>query len=87
MSLVKSVFGCALACALSATAQAECQDLKTTQAIVDYVCDYALVSDTQCNMWREDMRQMHNNTEIIVDSFISWNRNEPTFAEQDISDH
>ncbi len=58
---------------LSGNAVAECQDLKTTEAIVEYVCNYELVSSTQCRVWREDVRQMTNNTEIIVDSFISWN--------------
>jgi len=87
MRLVKSVFGCIFACAFSISAQAECQDLKTTQAIVDYVCDYSLVSNTQCNMWREDMRQMHYNTEIIVDSFISWHQDDSLLAEQDASNN
>ena len=80
MSLSKSVIA-AVACAFSMNAHAECKDLQTTQAIVDYVCDYSLVSKTQCNMWREDMRQMQYNTEIIVDSFISWNENAAKAAE------
>ena len=58
--------------ALGGNAVAECEDLKTTKAIVDYVCDYNLVSNIQCRMWREDIRQMHHNTEVIVNSFISW---------------
>ena len=49
-----------------------CEEIKTTQAIVDYVCNYSLVSDTQCRVWKEDMRQMNYNNQIIVDSFISW---------------
>ena len=49
-----------------------CDDIKTTAAIVDYVCDYSLVSDTQCRVWTEDVRQMNNNQKIIHDSFISW---------------
>ena len=51
-----------------------CEDLKTTGAIVDYVCAYSLVSDTQCKIWQEDMRQMNHNSEIIVNSFLSWNK-------------
>ena len=51
-----------------------CEDLKTTEAIVDYVCAYSLVSDTQCKIWQEDMRQMNYNNEIIVNSFLSWNK-------------
>lgn len=42
------------------------------QAIVNYVCNYSLVSDTQCKVWKEDMRQMSYNNQIIIDSFISW---------------
>ena len=57
---------------LGGNAIAECEDIKTTKAIVDYVCDYSLVSNIQCRMWREDIRQMHHNTEVIVNSFISW---------------
>ena len=49
-----------------------CDDIKTTEAIVNYVCDYSLVSDTQCRVWIEDVRQMNNNQKIIHDSFISW---------------
>ncbi len=52
-----------------------CEEAHTTQAIVNYVCDYSLVSDTQCKIWKEDMRQMNYNNKIIVDSFISWDRN------------
>lgn len=70
-----------------AQANAECQDLKTTQAIVDYVCAYSLVSNTQCDMWREDMRQAQHNTEIIVDSFISWNSTEFTLVEHELDQH
>ena len=51
-----------------------CEDLKTTEAIVDYVCAYSLVSNTQCRMWQEDIRQMNYNNEIIVNSFLSWNK-------------
>ena len=55
---------------------AECEDLNTTKAIVEYVCDYSLVSRTQCRIWREDVRQMNHNTEVIVNAFISWNEAE-----------
>lgn len=55
---------------------AECEDLSTTKAIVEYVCNYNLVSNTQCRMWREDVRQMNHNTEVIVNAFISWNQSE-----------
>ena len=72
---------------MTSHANAECQDLKTTQAIVDYVCAYSLVSDTQCNVWREDMRQAQYNTEIIVDSFISWNANEFTSVESKVEQY
>ena len=36
---------------LSGNAIAECEDLNTTKAIVDYVCSYHLVSGTQCRIW------------------------------------
>ena len=51
-----------------------CEEMKAAQAqaIVDYVCNYSLVSNTQCRVWKEDMRQMNYNNQIIVDSFISW---------------
>lgn len=52
-----------------------CEEMHTTQAIVKYVCDYSLVSDTQCRIWKEDMRQMNHNNQVIVDSFISWDNN------------
>ena len=73
--LRKTAIGAALLLLLGSAgnAVAECQDLQTTEAIVNYVCDYKLVSNTQCRMWREDVRQMTNNTEVIVNSFISWN--------------
>lgn len=51
-----------------------CDELKTTQAVVDYVCDYSLVSNTQCRIWKEDMRQMSYNNQVIIDSFISWDK-------------
>ncbi len=51
-----------------------CEELKTTEAIVNYVCDYALVSNTQCKVWKEDMRQMNYNNQVIINSFISWNK-------------
>lgn len=60
----------------SAGSAAECEDLSTTKAIVEYVCDYGLVSNTQCRIWREDVRQMNHNTEVIVNAFISWNEAE-----------
>ena len=60
----------------SGSLAAECEDLSTTKAIVDYVCDYNLVSNTQCRIWREDVRQMNHNTEVIVNAFISWNEAE-----------
>ena len=63
----------ALVFVFSGHAYAQCEDLSTTKAIVEYVCAYELVSPTQCRMWREDIRQMSNNTEVIVNSFISWN--------------
>lgn len=62
--------------ALSNSLAAECEDLSTTKAIVEYVCDYGLVSNTQCRIWREDVRQMNHNTEVIVNAFISWNEAE-----------
>ncbi|MEM8843947.1 MAG: hypothetical protein AAGB35_02790 [Pseudomonadota bacterium] len=49
-----------------------CEDLRTTKEIVKYVCNYSLVSDTQCRIWTEDIRQMHYTNEIIVNSFLSW---------------
>ena len=49
-----------------------CEDLRTTKEIVKYVCDYSLVSDTQCRIWTEDIRQMHYTNKIIVNSFLSW---------------
>lgn len=52
-----------------------CEEMHTTEAIVEYVCDYSLVSETQCRIWKEDMRQMNANRQIIVDSFISWDSN------------
>ncbi len=51
-----------------------CEELKTTEAIVNYVCDYSLVSNTQCKVWKEDMRQMNYNNQVIINSFISWNK-------------
>jgi hypothetical protein len=33
------------------------------------------VSDTQCRVWKEDMRQMSYNNRVIMDSFISWDKN------------
>lgn len=52
-----------------------CEEIDTTQAVVDYVCNYSLVSDTQCRTWKEDMRQMSYNNRVIMDSFISWDKN------------
>ena len=53
-----------------------CEENHSTQAqaIVNYVCNYSLVSDTQCQVCKEDIRQMNYNNQIIVDSFISWDR-------------
>ena len=51
-----------------------CDELETTQAVVDYVCNYSLVSNTQCRIWKEDMRQMNYNNQVIINSFISWNK-------------
>ena len=51
-----------------------CDDMQTAQAVVDYVCDYSLVSNTQCKTWKEDMRQMSYNNQVILDSFISWDK-------------
>lgn len=87
MRLVTLFFTGCFACAFSVSAHAECQDIETTQAIVKYVCDYSLVSNTQCAVWREDVRQMHDNTAVIVDSFISWNRNEAAIVEQEMMNH
>lgn len=78
---------CIFACALSFTAHAECQDIKTTQAIVKYVCDYSLVSHTQCALWTEDVRQMQSNSAVIVNSFISWNNNQPEPVNQATENH
>ena len=52
-----------------------CDEMETTQAVVDYVCDYSLVSNTQCRIWKEDMRQMSYNNRVIIDSFIHWDNN------------
>ena len=49
-----------------------CDDIKTTQAIVEYVCDYSLVSNTQCKVWSQDVQEMKTNQRIIADSFIAW---------------
>ena len=49
-----------------------CEDIATTKEIVKYVCDYSLVSDTQCSVWTEDIRQMHYTNKIIVNAFLSW---------------
>ena len=68
------VIGATLFLSMVTTSQA-CDDMKTTQAIVDYVCNYSLVSNTQCRIWKEDMRQMSHNNQIIVDTFISWDTN------------
>lgn len=51
-----------------------CDEIQTTQAVVDYVCNYSLVSNTQCRIWKEDMRQMSYNNRVIIDSFISWDK-------------
>ena len=59
---------------LSISTSHACEDIKTTEAIVDYVCDYSLVSTTQCRMWKEDMRQMNYNNQVIINSFISWDK-------------
>ena len=66
---------------------AECEDLSTTKAIVEYVCDYGLVSYTQCRIWREDVRQMTHNTEVIVNAFISWNEAENSKALAQVIDN
>ncbi len=52
-----------------------CDEMETTQAVVKYVCDYSLVSNTQCRIWKEDMRQMSYNNRVIIDSFLSWDKN------------
>jgi len=49
-----------------------CDEINTTKAVVDYVCNYSLVSNTQCRIWKEDMRQMSYNNRVIIDSFIGW---------------
>ena len=51
-----------------------CDEMETTQAVVDYVCNYSLVSNTQCKLWKEDMRQMSYNNRVILDSFIGWDK-------------
>lgn len=51
-----------------------CDDIKTTQAIVKYVCDYSLVSDTQSKVWSQDVQEMKTNQQIIADSFIAWKK-------------
>ena len=68
------IVGATLGILITSNAHA-CEEMHTTQAIVDYVCNYSLVSDTQCRIWKEDMRQMNHNNQIIVDSFISWDSN------------
>ncbi|MFK7794024.1 MAG: hypothetical protein AB8B89_01620 [Gammaproteobacteria bacterium] len=62
-----------LSISMLSTSQA-CDEMQTTQAVVDYVCNYSLVSNTQCRMWKEDMRQMSYNNRVIIDSFISWDK-------------
>lgn len=62
----------AVSLSLTASTTLACNDIQTTEAIVNYVCDYHLVSDTQCRVWAEDVRQMNTNQKIIHDSFISW---------------
>lgn len=73
---LKVIFVAPLLLMLSSHLAAECEDLSTTKAIVDYVCDYGLVSNTQCRMWREDVRQMNHNSEVILNAFISWNESD-----------
>ena len=51
-----------------------CDEMETAQSVVEYVCNYSLVSNTQCRIWKEDMRQMSYNNRIIIDSFISWDK-------------
>lgn len=69
---MKSLLLCAaLSTSMLSTTHA-CDEMHTTQAVVDYVCNYSLVSDTQCRIWKEDMRQMNYNNRVIIDSFISW---------------
>ncbi len=68
------VVGATLGILMTCNAHA-CEEMHTTQAIVEYVCNYSLVSDTQCRIWKEDMRQMNHNNQVIVDSFISWDNN------------
>ena len=62
----------ALLCFLASVNTYACDDIKTTQAIVEYVCDYSLVSDTQCKVWSQDVKEMRTNQRIIADSFIAW---------------
>lgn len=76
LTLRKAILTVPLLFVFSSTLAAECEDLSTTKAIVEYVCDYDLVSYTQCRIWREDVRQMNHNTEVIVNAFISWNEAE-----------
>ncbi len=50
-----------------------CDEMETAKVVVDHVCNYSLVSNSQCRVWQEDMRQMTYNNRIIIDSFIGWN--------------
>ncbi len=65
------IFATTMSVAALSTSHA-CDEMDTAQAVVEYVCNYSLVSSTQCRIWKEDMRQMNYNNRIIIDSFISW---------------
>lgn len=69
---MKSIIVAALISLAALTNVQACEDIATTKEIVKYVCDYSLVSDTQCSVWTEDIRQMHYTNKIIVNSFLSW---------------
>lgn len=69
---MKSIIIATLFSLISVFSAHACEDIATTKEIVKYVCDYSLVSDTQCNVWTEDIRQMHYTNKIIVNSFLSW---------------
>ena len=78
---MKSLILCAAISVSTLSTSYACDEMDTTQAVVDYVCNYGLVSNTQCRMWKEDMRQMSYNNRIIIDSFISWDKDMEEAAE------
>ena len=46
------------------------EDLK---ALVTYLCEYQLISDTQCQVWLEDLKQGDMNAEIIWETITNGN--------------